>query len=259
MASETDAAGNTGTTSFSFTLDTTAPTISAITESPSSGVLGIGATITLTVKLSEAVTVAGGTPTLTLNSGGTATYTGGSGTNALTFLYTVEAGQNTPDLKTTAVNLNAATITDSAGNAVNLSLDGVIQGSPAIDTTAPVAPTIASFSPDDGTVGDGITSATILTLTGAAEANSTVQIYDKNTLLGTTTANSGGGWSYTTGSLGNGNHNFAATATDAAANTSAEFGGPERKNPHAKGDRFSNEHDAEPQPNHGCSLKSVHD
>ena len=36
-----------------------------------------------------------GTPTLTLNDGGTATYTGGSGTNALTFSYTVAAGQNT--------------------------------------------------------------------------------------------------------------------------------------------------------------------
>ena len=44
------------------------------------------------------MTVAGGTPTLTLNDGGTATYTGGSGTSALTFSYTVGAGQNTPDL-----------------------------------------------------------------------------------------------------------------------------------------------------------------
>ena len=34
-------------------------------------------------------------PTLTLNDGGTATYTGGSGTSALTFSYTVAAGQNT--------------------------------------------------------------------------------------------------------------------------------------------------------------------
>ena len=71
--------------------------------------------------MSEAVTVAGGTPTLTLNDGGTATYTGGSGTNALTFSYTVGAGQNTADLAVTAVNLNAATITDGAGNAANLS------------------------------------------------------------------------------------------------------------------------------------------
>ena len=52
------------------------------------------------------MTVAGGTPTLTLNDGGTATYVGGSGTSALTFSYTVGAGQNTADLTVTAVNLN---------------------------------------------------------------------------------------------------------------------------------------------------------
>ena len=62
------------------------------------GDLDAGKTVTLTLNLSEAVTVAGGTPTLTLNDGGTATYTGGSGTNALTFSYTVGAGQNTADL-----------------------------------------------------------------------------------------------------------------------------------------------------------------
>ena len=70
--------------------------ISSVTESPASGDLNAGKTVTLTLNLSEAVTVAGGTPTLTLNDGGTATYTGGSGTNALTFSYTVAAGQNTP-------------------------------------------------------------------------------------------------------------------------------------------------------------------
>ena len=57
-----------------------------------------------------------------LNDGGTATYTSGSGTNALTFSYTVAAGQNTPTLTATAVNLNGATITDGAGNTANLSL-----------------------------------------------------------------------------------------------------------------------------------------
>ena len=60
--------------------------------------------MTLTVNMSEAVTVAGGTPTLTLNDGGTASYTGGSGTNTLTFSYTVGAGQNTSDLAVTAFN-----------------------------------------------------------------------------------------------------------------------------------------------------------
>ena len=79
----------------------------------------------------------GGTPTLTLNDGGTATYISGSGTNALTFSYTVGAGQNTADLAVTAVNLNAATITDGAGNAANLSLAGLTQTGPQIDTTTP--------------------------------------------------------------------------------------------------------------------------
>ena len=75
----------------------TGPTVSSIMESPASGDLDAGKTVTLTLNMSEAVTVntSGGTPTLTLNDGGTATYTGGSGTNALTFSYTVAAGQNT--------------------------------------------------------------------------------------------------------------------------------------------------------------------
>ena len=111
--------------------------MSSVTESPSSGDLDAGKTVTLTLTLSEAVTVAGGTPTLTLNDGGTATYTGGSGTDALTFSYTVAAGQNTSDLMATAVNLNSATVTDSAGNAANLSLTGLTQTGPQIDTTTP--------------------------------------------------------------------------------------------------------------------------
>ena len=72
-----------------------AVTLTSIVESPSSGDVTTGSSVTLTLILSAAVTVAGGTPTLTLNDGGTATYTGGSGTSALTFSYTVAAGQNT--------------------------------------------------------------------------------------------------------------------------------------------------------------------
>ena len=78
-----------------------------------------GNTITLTVDLSEAVTVSG-TPTLTLNDGGTATYTGGTGTSALTFSYTVAAGQNTSRPGGHRGQLNGATIKDGDGNAANL-------------------------------------------------------------------------------------------------------------------------------------------
>ena len=86
---------------------------------------------------------------------------------------------------------------------------------------APAAPSIASFSTDSGTVGDGITNDNTLTLTGTAEANATVKVYDGATLLGTATANGSGAWSYTTGALANGGHSLTATATDAAGNTSA--------------------------------------
>jgi hypothetical protein len=114
-------------------IDALQPTVTAVTESHASGVLEVGATVTLTLGMSEAVTVAGGTPTLTLNDGGTATYSGGSGTSALTFSYTVGAGQNTAEPCTaTAVNLNSATITDGAGNAANLSLSGLTQSGPQV-------------------------------------------------------------------------------------------------------------------------------
>ena len=108
-----------------------------------------------------------------------------------------------------------ATATDAAGNT------GVASTALAvtIDTTAPVAPTIASFSTDSGVVGDGITNDNTLTLTGTAEANSTVKVYDGATLLGTATANGTGAWSYTTAALTNGAHSLTATATDAAGNT----------------------------------------
>ena len=109
------------------------------------GDLNAGKTVTLTLNLSEAVTVAGGTPTLTLNDGGTATYSGGSGSSALTFSYTVGAGQNTSDLTVTAVNLNSATVTDGAGNAANLT--GAVTnpaGTPQIDTTAPTVSSVVA-------------------------------------------------------------------------------------------------------------------
>src|SRR6202034_1057502 len=80
-------------------IDTTTPAVSSVTTSGTgitsgSGDLGVGKVVTLTVAMSEAVTVntTGGTPTLTLNEGGQATYSGGSGTSALTFSYTVAAG-----------------------------------------------------------------------------------------------------------------------------------------------------------------------
>ncbi len=138
-------------------VDTTVPTVSSLVASGSgitsgNGTLGVGGVVTLTMNLSEAVTVSGGTPTLTLSNGGTATYAGGSGSNALTFSYTVGAGQNTSDLAVTAVNLNAATVKDGAGNTANLA-GAVINpsGTLQIDTTVPTVSSLVAS-------GSGITS-----------------------------------------------------------------------------------------------------
>ena len=90
-----------------------------------------------------------------------------------------------------------ATATDAAGNTSSASAALAI----TIDTAAPVAPTIASFSTDSGVAGDRITNDNTLTLTGTAEANSTVKVYDGTTLLGSATANGSGAWSYTTATL----------------------------------------------------------
>ena len=211
-ATATDAAGNTGvgSTALSVTIDTSAPVVTQTVATPSSGIEFPGDTVTVTLTLSEAVTVSG-TPTLALNDGGTATYTGGSGSTALTFSYTVGASDATVSaLAVTAVNLlNGAKITDAAGNPANLSAALVTFTGLQIDPpTVPVAPTISSFSTDSGVVGDHITNDNTLTLTGTAEANSTVKVYDGTTLLGSATANGSGAWSYTTAALANGGHSL---------------------------------------------------
>src|SRR5439155_15522836 len=107
-----------------------------------------------------------------------------------------------------------AKATDAAGNTGAAStVLGV-----TVDTVAPNAPVISSFSNDSGAVGDGITNDSTLTLTGTAAGNSTVSVYDGTTLLGTASANGSGAWSFTTGTLADASHSFTAKAMDVAGN-----------------------------------------
>ena len=97
-----------------------APPVTGVAASPADAILGAGAMATLTVSLGQTVNVSGGAPTLTLNNGGFATYASGSGTAALTFTYTVAAGQDATQLTVTGANLNGATVTNQAGTAADL-------------------------------------------------------------------------------------------------------------------------------------------
>ena len=101
----------------------TATSVMATTDNHAADV-SAGHLVTVTMNLSEAVTVTG-TPTLQLNDNEVAFYTGGSGTNTLTFTYAVQPGDNTADLQVTGLNLpSGATIADQAGNGLSGNVTG---------------------------------------------------------------------------------------------------------------------------------------
>jgi Tryptophan-rich Synechocystis species C-terminal domain/Bacterial Ig-like domain/Peptidase M10 serralysin C terminal/Bacterial Ig domain/RTX calcium-binding nonapeptide repeat (4 copies) len=195
----TDAAGNTSAAAtLNVTIDTVAPNNPVITgnsivnsnQVQLSGTAEAGST----VKLLDGSTVLG---TVMANGSGAWAYTTGPLTNG------------THVVTATATDVAGNTSTASAAKNVNI-----------VDTVAPVAPIFTTFSPDTGKAGDAITKSNVLTLTGLAEGNSAVKVYDGSILLGTTTANANGTWSYTTPALGNGLQVITAIATDAAGNSS---------------------------------------
>ena len=121
-----------------------------------------------------------------------------------------------------------ATDTDAAGNTsvksapLAVTIDLSSAPPPPVDTTAPAQPKISSFSPDTARKSDGHTTATTLTLSGAGEANSTIQVFDGTNSIGTTAVNSSGAWNISASNLALGSHSFTAADTDAAGNTSVK-------------------------------------
>lgn len=96
---------------------------------------------------------------------------------------------------------------------------------PPADTTPPDAPTVdlADGSDTGRSKTDDLTNDTTPTFSGAAEAGSTVRLYDGDALLGETTTD-GSGYAFTVSAdapLGDGEYKITATATDAANNASA--------------------------------------
>ncbi|HEF4745780.1 TPA: hypothetical protein SAO08_005703, partial [Burkholderia multivorans] len=91
---------------------------------------------------------------------------------------------------------------------------------------APAAPIIVSVADDAGSIVGALTSGgstddTTPTLSGTAEAGSTINVYDGTALLGTTTADASGNWTFTPATaLGEGAHSLTVTATDSSGNVS---------------------------------------
>ena len=125
-------------------IDTTAPTITAIAESPSSGDLNAGKRGHADAQPERGGDGCGRHADADAQRRRHRDLYGRLGHQCADLQLHGAAGQNTPDLTVTAVNLNAATIKDGAGNAANLSLSGMTQGSPQIDTTAPTVSSVTS-------------------------------------------------------------------------------------------------------------------
>lgn len=224
-ATSTDAAGNVGAVSGSFTLtiDTSTPVtpaLSTVYDDVAGGVFNANLTngqvtndarptISGTGEVGTTITILdGGTPigTVTVPAGGSWTFT--PTTPLPTGLHTI-----------------TLTATDAAGNVSGPTAGFAI----TVDTTAPTTPVISSIVDDvaggvaNNALGSGqVTNDNRPTLNGTAEAGSTVTIYDNGALYTTVIADGSGNWTYTspTAVLAEGSHTFTVTATDVAGNIS---------------------------------------
>ena len=206
VAQDTDAAGNTGTsTPVVFTLDTLAPTVAISTAAgdlqrrepddfrngAAAGEAAVGATVTLLDTVGGVTTQIG---TATVGSGGVWTTTvtlSGDGAHSI-----------------------VAQDTDAAGNTGT--------STPVVFTLDTLAPTVAiSTAAETSSVASQTISGTVTA--GEAAVGATVTLLDTvngvTTQIGTATVGSGGVWTTTVTLSGDGAHSIVAQDTDAAGNT----------------------------------------
>lgn len=220
-----------------YTVDTTAPVVTAFYTDKSGGPYKSGTQIDVFAQMSEPVTAASEL-LVTLNTGATVTLRPmDSAGLRLRGTYTVATGENTGALS--VAGMAVAGVYDLAGNVIiegdlpdlNLPNSEAHQATPGlviIDTVAPTRPDalqLAAIS-DSGiaasgsSTSDGITTLTSgLLVSTAVEAGATVRLYDGSLLLSTDVA-SPSAWQRSL-SLAEGVHLLRVTATDAAGNVSA--------------------------------------
>lgn len=236
-----DAAGNLGPTSSAYTatIDTVAPTVTAVALTSASGAQGnwlnAGDVVTARVTFSEAVTVSG-SPSLALTINGSvvqAAYSSGSGSTQLLFPYTIQAGQsdaNGISISANSLRLNDGTIRDPSGLNASLTHAAVADNSAyLVDAVAPAAPVLQ--------LGDGVSGGA--TAAEATQGSGVVSVAaEAGAALAVTLIGAGGGTlsrSLTASgsaqaivlsatdlvTLGEGTVVVTATASDPAGNSSA--------------------------------------
>lgn len=219
-----DAAQNDGGLAFANTysnvlIDAVAPAVTSV-DVPANGSYKAGQPLNFTVHMSENVTVTG-TPSINIDMGGVtrqAVFTGGSGTNALTFAYTVAAGDNDPDgiTENNNLQLNGGTVQDDAGNDAALALNGMGSTSLVfVDTDIPGV-TLTSAAPDPTNGNINVTATFTEAVNNLGAAGITVTNGTVSLLSG-----SGTNWTFTVVPAADGNVSItlnAGAAQDNAGN-----------------------------------------
>jgi Bacterial Ig-like domain len=195
-ASETNAAGLTSSSSLTFTYETTAPTVTIALADDTSG----GQNITTNDAL-----------TGTADPNATVTLTEGSTVLGATAADANGVWSFTP----TSLAQGLQTITASETNAAGLT------SSSSLTFTYETTPKVTIKLADDTSGGKEITSYDALT--GTADPNATVTISEGSTVLGATTTNANGVWSFTPTSLAQGLQTITASETNAAGLTGYSY------------------------------------
>ncbi|MBN9560166.1 MAG: Ig-like domain repeat protein [Alphaproteobacteria bacterium] len=186
--SETDTAGNVSTSTVSYTLDQTAPTVT---------IIGTGGLVNQASQTVSGTAEANGTVILWDGATSVGSATVGDDGN---WSATVNLGTEGPH-SLTASETDAAGNVGTSGRSVDYTLD----------MTPPMV-TIASLG--------RVTNQPTQTVSGTAEANATIVVWDGSASVASAVAGGDGNWSAAVTLVGDGSHSLTATATDHAGNTS---------------------------------------
>ena len=227
--SSTDQAGNSATveTALSYTLDTDPPkpTIALDANFTGDGIINLAESGAAAIPISGTVggdAKEGDKVVVIVNGKDYETTVVKLANGKLGFSVNVPGAELTADADHT-IDANVSS-TDTSGNPGK----GFTSLTYTVDLVAPAKPTIDSLLDDVGTVTGNVPNGGTAddarpTLSGKAEAGSTVTLYDGNTIIGTTTADKDGRWTFTPASdIAKGPHSYTVTATDVAGNTSVK-------------------------------------
>ena len=181
----------------SFTIDTNSPAVTSVSSSASNGSYKLTDNITVQVTFNENVIVdnSSGNPRIELETGSSdryANYVSGNSTSVLSFLYSVQSGDNSSDLDytfTSSLSANNGSIRDNASNNADLTLpapgsSGSLGAGKDIVIDA-IAPTVSSISPTDNQSGVSVSDNITVTFSEAMDNTSVTTNTDNTTCSGT--------------------------------------------------------------------------